>query len=102
MVSLEVIAHLCAIATAAVAVYGYIHYRRSIALKRKRLEAYLRAEKAKGGDQGQRSLLHLMAKVGMTEAELLQASFDSNKIERKIAANKSTNRAEALLLEYVG
>ncbi len=102
MVSLEVIAHLCAIATAVVAVYGYVHYRRSIILKRKRLEAYLRSEKEKGGDQGQRSLLHLMARVGLTEAELLQASFESDRIDRKVAANKTTNRAEALLLEYVG
>ena len=36
----------------------------------------------------------------MTEAELLQASFRSQHINRRIAPDPTTDRAEALLLEY--
>ncbi len=50
--------------------------------------------------RGQRSLLHLMANVGMTEAELIQASFRSKHIKRKIAPDNKTGRADALLLEW--
>ena len=41
-----------------------------------------------------------MARVGMTEAELLHASFKSRHAGRVIAADPETNRAEALLLVY--
>ena len=98
--NMEVIANLSAIFTAIVAVFGYGSYRCDQRTKRIRLENYLRDEKAKDRDQGQRSLLHLMANVGMTEAELIQASFRSKHIARKIAKDDENGRAAALLLEW--
>jgi len=98
--NLGAIANVSAILTAVVAIFGYGAYRVEQCSKYKKLENYLKAEKSKGKDFGQRSLLHLMANVGMTEAELIQASFRSNHIKRKIAPDEKTNRAEALLLEW--
>jgi hypothetical protein len=97
---LGLIANIAAIFTAAIAVFGYGAYRLDQNGKRKRLENYLKAEKSKGKDRGQRSLLHLMANVGMTEAELIQASFRSHHIDRKIAQDMETGRADALLLQW--
>ena len=67
---------------------------------RLRLEEYLRAEKRKGKDKGQRSLVHLTARVGLTKDELLRASDRSKKIRRRISADKSTCMASSILLEY--
>ena len=97
---LGTIANIAAILTAMIAVFGYGAYRWDQRCKRIRLESYLKAQKSDGSNRGQRSLLHLMAKVGMTEAELIQASFRSSKIVRKIAKDEETGRADALLLEH--
>jgi hypothetical protein len=100
MTVLGAVANIAAILTALVALGASVFYGWDRRRKRRQLEAYLKAEKATGGNQGQRSILHLMAKLGLTEAELLQASFRSCHIVRRIAPNPATNRAEALLLEY--
>ena len=99
MTYLGTIANIAAILTAIIAVFGYGAYRWDQSRKRQRLESYLKVEKTKDKDRGQRSLLHLMAEVGMTEAELIQASFRSKHIARKIAKDEETGRADALLLE---
>jgi hypothetical protein len=93
-------ANLAAILTAVIAVFGYGKYQWDACTRRKKLEIYLKSEKEKGKDQGQRSALHLMARLGLTEAEILHASFSSKYILRKIATDQKTNRAEALLFEY--
>ena len=98
--SLGIIANIAAILTFAAAVFAYCSYRLEQRLKRKRLEEYLKNAKHTGSDRGQRSLLHLMAKAGMTESELLNASFSSNHISRKIAKDENSDRAQALLLEW--
>lgn len=98
--NLGIIANISAILTAVVAVFGYGAYRWDQRTKRKKLERYLQLEKATDEDRGQRSLLHLMAKVGMTEAELIQASFRSKHIFRKIAKDDETGRADSMLLEW--
>jgi len=102
MKSLELWAQLAAIFTALLAVFGYGKYQFGLYRKREQLESYLKIEKitATGNNRGQRSILHLMAKLGMTEAEILQASFNSKSIIRRTAQNPVNNRAEALLLEY--
>lgn len=94
-------ASLAAIFTAVIAVFGYGKYQWDAHTRRKQLEKYLRTEKEKGEDQGQRSALHLMARLGLTEAEILHASFSSKNIARKIAKNTETNRADALLFEWI-
>lgn len=93
-------ANLAAILTALIAVFGYGKYQWDACTKRKKLEAYLKSEKEKAKDQGQRSALHLMARLGLTEAEILHASFSSKHIIRKVAKDPETSRAEALLFEY--
>lgn len=100
VIDLSFVANIAAILTAIIAVLGYGAYRWDQRKKRKKMEEYLKAEKDAGKGRGQRSLLHLMANVGMTEAELIQASFRSNHIERKIAPDDKTGRAVSLLLEW--
>ena len=59
----------------------------------------LKAEKAKRKDKGQRTILHLIAKLGMTESQILEASFRSGKIARRVAEDNKTERASEILLE---
>lgn len=96
------IANLFAIITGLVAVGGYGHYRWDQHRKRKELENHLMKEKRDAGDKGQRSLLNLVRDVGMTEAELVQASFRSKHITRTVKKNKETGMADLLLLEWDG
>ena len=93
-------ANLASILTAVIAAFGYGKYQLDARCRRKKLEDYLKSEKGKGKDQGQRSALHLMARLGLTEAEILHVSFNSNHITRKIAKDPETSRADALLFEY--
>ena len=98
---LEITSHWAGILTALVAAGAYAVYRWDIHSKRIQLENYLKAEKAAARDKGQRTILHLMARLGLTEAEVLQASFGSKHIVRRIAADPTTHLADAILLEYV-
>ena len=100
MTWLGALGNIAAILTAAVAAVGYSLYRWDHRKKREKLEAYLKAEKAKGTDRGQRTILHLIAELGLTESEILHASFVSDHIDRRIAPDPKTNRATELLLEW--
>jgi hypothetical protein len=55
--TLDDLANLASLATFVVGVGAYLWYRYEFRRKSKRLEHYLRAEKAKGEDQGQRTAL---------------------------------------------
>jgi len=44
--------------------------------------------------------LHLMVKLGLTESEILQASFKSHHIKRRETTDPKTHLAERILLEY--
>ena len=91
-----------AIFTALVAVFGYGKYVLEHRQHRVRLERYLKSEKAKAGDRGQRSAFHLIARLGMTEADILKASFQSKRIARRVGVDKETGRANAILFEWSG
>lgn len=67
-----------------------------------RLEAYLLTTKRTHQDRGQRSILQIIRAVGLTEDEIIQASFHSKKIGRRIKSDPDTGLASNLLLEYVG
>lgn len=97
---LGLVANFAAIATALVAVAGSAWFVMERGAKRRRLEAYLKAERDKGQDKGQRSILHLVARVGLTEPEILQASFRSKHIGRVLTTNKADGIAKDVLLEY--
>jgi hypothetical protein len=68
--------------------------------KAKRLEEYLHNEKLKDNNRGQRSILNIVRYVGLTEDEIIQASFRNPRIGRRIATDPETGRASALLFEY--
>lgn len=97
---LAVTAQWAAIATAGVALIAYGNFLTRERIKRIRLEAYLKQEKQRGEDRGQRSLIHLTAKLGLTEPEMLQASFASTKVHRKVVEDEGTGIANLILLEY--
>ena len=90
---------ITAIATV-VGLWGYFSYRMELYRKRCRLEQYLENEKAKPNDKGQRSLLHLVRYVGLTEDEIIKICFKSKKIQRRIKKDEK-GYAESLLFEYV-
>ncbi len=94
-------ANIAAIATACFAGWAYCSFRWERRGKRIRLENYLKHEKAEGTDKGQRTVMHLVVRLGMTETEIVDAAFRSNCINRKIKADGG-GAATTLLLEYSG
>ena len=102
MTTLATIANIAAILTALIAAWAGIYVMIDLRRKRRKLETYLQRvqSNATGDDQGKRTILHLMARLGLTEAEILHASFRSNRIVRSLAADKETGRADAMLLAY--
>ena len=97
------VANIAAIVTALVAFAGSAWFLIERGTKRRRLEDYLKTERDAGkdtDDKGQRSILHLVAKVGLTEPEILQASFRSKHIGRVLTTNKLDGMAKDILLEY--
>jgi len=97
--ALEVAAQWAAIFTALVVIVAYGGYLLDRDRKRRRLEDYLKAEKQAGRDRGQRTILHLVARLGMTEAQIMDAAFRSRHI-RRVVGSDSQGRADILLLEY--
>ena len=96
--SLEVAANVAAILTALGAGWAYGSYRWALWIKRKRLERYLkRARKTKFVKRG---TIRLMSDLGLTESEVLQASFRSRRTRRSVAVDPETGRANAILFEY--
>ncbi|WP_206454926.1 hypothetical protein [Aurantimonas marina] len=98
---LGVFANIAAIVTAVVAGWAYGRYVWERRQKRLRLEHHLREEKAARRDQGQRTLLHLVANLGMTESEIVDAAFRSKYVRRRLGVDDQ-GRADRLLLEYDG
>lgn len=96
---LGVASHWAAILTAAVAVGAYGRYLYDRRLKRRRLEKYLEAEKEAGTDQGRRTVMHLVARLGMTESEIVDAAFRSRHVSRVVGVDER-GWADTLLLEY--
>ena len=86
---------------AAVGIFGYIKYIWAKHTKSKRLEEYLRAEKAKHVDQGQRSIIQIIRDVGLTEDEIIQVSFRNPHVGRRAKIGED-GLAKQLLFEYQG
>src|ERR1035438_6924772 len=87
---LETLASVAEIATAFVAVMASLYYWNDLREKRKRLEEYLHAEKLNNPTKSQHTTLYLMANLGLTEDEILRASFKSSRIRRLIHVNETT------------
>jgi hypothetical protein len=90
-----------AILTAIVAVWAYGRYVWIRHQKRTSLEEYLKAEKAHGTDKGQRTILHLVAHLSMTENDVLDAAFRSKRV-RCVTNSDIQGYTAQLLFEYVG
>lgn len=100
---LQAFADISAIVTAAVALLAYFHFGLRSLRQRWRLEKYLRDEapgKRGKGDAGARTVLHLIAAIGMTETEILDAAFRSRHVKLSTAADPDTGRASAIFLKY--
>ena len=97
--ALEIAAHWAAILTGVVARLAYGHFLLVRRNRRVRLEEYLHGQKNAGRDKGQRTVMHLIATLGMTEAEVVDAAFRSRKI-RRVVITDDEGRADRLLFEY--
>ncbi|MBS1181916.1 MAG: hypothetical protein H6Q99_1796 [Proteobacteria bacterium] len=86
---------------AAVGVYGYLEYRCKWRQKKMKLECYLLESKKNAGvgDQGQKTVLHLVRHLGLTEDEILKISFESKHIERRTGQDDH-GRADILYFVY--
>lgn len=95
--------HVASIATAAVAVVAYGQYLWRRWANRRALEAYLASvagTKAYGADKGTRSLLHLVAKLRLTEQEIFQAAFTSKKIDSSRSIDPETGDSFTLMFSH--
>lgn len=97
--ALTILANLASIATAIVAVWFFALYQWGRRSKLRRLETYLFEEKASGIDDGKRSVLHLVAELGMSESEVMDAAFRS-RVVRRVVQLDFDSREGMLMLEY--
>lgn len=101
---LDFLDHVAAIATAAVAVYAYATYRWGRRAKRLALERYLALERPGrryGADKGQRTILHLVAELRMSEADIVEAAFDSQKVLILRTQHPQTGLTNGLLFQHI-
>lgn len=98
---LTIAADWAAILTAAVATFAYGRFIWGQRKRRSLLESYLREEKLMRHDEGRRSVIHLMANLAMTEAEILAAAFQS-KLITTVPGIDENGKASRLLFEYDG
>ncbi len=97
---LEIVANIAAILTALVAIMAAYYYKRDRKKKQLKLENYLRAAQLDKPDRHTYTALHLMAQLGLTESEILNASFTSRHIIRKEHVNTDTSLTDQILFAY--
>ena len=88
---------------AAAIIGGNFMYRRF--RRRQALEQYLKSERGRPQVPGEpspdsRSMMHFVAHLAMTEEQILEAAFTSDKVKRWTAQDPETGRANALFLQY--
>ncbi|WP_240545235.1 hypothetical protein [Sinorhizobium fredii] len=91
-------ANVAAILTPLVAVLAYSRFLWERRQKRLRLESYLREQKL-FECTGQHSFLHLVATLGMFEADIMDASYRSKVISRNVAVDVAGEPVR-IVLEY--
>ena len=82
------------------AAYAFFEYSIRSWLRRRSLERYLKRERETSGDRGQRTLLHLMRNLRMTEAEVMRAGYTSEKIDPLVREDPGTGLAQEILFQY--
>lgn len=100
---IEFLANLASIATAALAAGATIYFWCDSKRKREKLEKYMKEEKAnpRSKQSGKHSVVHLMAKLSLTESEVLHAAFRSSTIQTLAAKDDDTGLASEILLEHI-
>jgi hypothetical protein len=96
---LRTLASIASILTATIAAGASLFYSASKRAKRLRLEKYLKIEKSKSPNEF-RSTTRIMAELGMTEAEILAASFSSRHVKRGVRVDIETGFAAEVLFQY--
>ena len=84
---IELTANVVVIIGAIIALFEWGRFLCRKKQKRTRLEEYLKDQKredSKIKKKGQRSLTHLVAKLGISEAEILDLAFGNRKVELKV------------------
>lgn len=100
---LDVLDHIASIMTAAVAVWAWWRFGLRRRQNRRDLERYLSALHGKpqwGTDRGQRTVVHLMAELRQTEAEIIEAAFSSSSIEVIRVPDPNTGLAAEIMLAH--
>ncbi len=80
--------------------YAFYEYAVRARLRQRALERYLRRERAQEDDEGQRSVLHLMRQLRMTEGEVERAAYTSKRIEPRVTTDSESGLADAILFVY--
>jgi hypothetical protein len=88
--------------TAGVAVWAWGQYQFGRWSRQNRLEKYLEGEhpgQRDQGDMGARTVLHLVAELKMSEAQIMEAAFRSDIIECVKVPDKQTGRTTEVMLK---
>jgi len=95
---LDVMSSIATIATPTVAALAWLWYQNDLRSKKVKLENYLKGGNGPGKTP-QHTIVHLMAGLGLTEAEILQASFRSQHVKRLLTLDDK-GLPNRILLEY--
>jgi len=100
--TLEISSYIVSILTFLGGVGAWLHYQHGFSSKKNTLEKYLKEageSDKKQGKQGAYTSLHLTTKLGLTESEIIQASYRNPRIKRreKLAEDSLTQR---ILFQY--
>lgn len=100
--TLEVLDQIAGVLTGAVAVWAGVAYSLGRYQRRVRLENYLReASLPEGsGREGAQTVLHLVAELGMSEAQVMEAAFSSRLVERLRHGDPQTGLTTHVMLAY--
>lgn len=107
-VSLKIIsifANLVVIATGIAAIYYVLELMFQKRRKRQALERYLLSQRESSlnpDDQGMRTVLHLMAKLKLTEAEVYDAAFASHNVMCPDIGPLDGGRGTEVAFQYIG
>ena len=98
---LEIAANWAAVLTALIAALAWGLYLCERRGKVSRLETYLKAERDKGDNKGQRTVLNIVAELSMSENDVLDAAFRSKHV-RCVTKPDEDGYVAKLLFEYTG
>ncbi len=69
--------------------------------RRRKLEKYLQDARNKPGSRGRHTIAHLVARLHLTEDEIITAAASSKHIRSRIISNRETGLADGHYYEYV-